>query len=371
MTDDETAAKLQHLHTADLAKGAPLAPPIVMASMFNLPGDPETGVAAYGRMENPTWDALEQALSLLEDAPSLAFPSGMAAIAAVFMAGLKAGDRVILPSDGYYTPRLLADRFLAKFGVVFETRPTVAMAEGGFDGARMVFLESPSNPGLDVIDLVESCRAIRAAGAMSVVDNTTMTPFGQRPLDLGADVVVASDTKAPGGHSDVLMGHVASHDANFMADVRAWRTQGGAIPGPFEAWLLHRSLGTLELRFARMCDTAGVIAERLLAHPAVQAVRYPGLHDDPSHAIATAQMTRPGFVIGLTLADRARAEAFINDCKALSPTTSFGGTHSTAERRARWGDDVADGFVRLSVGTEPLEPLWAALDAALNAAQTG
>lgn len=368
MSDDEKAARLHHLRSEALAKGDPLALPVTLASMFNLPGDPEAGVAGYGRMDNPTWDALEAALGLVEDAPVLAFPSGMAAIAAVLFAVVKAGDRVLIPSDGYYTTRLLADRYLAKLGVEIETRPTATFDTGGFEGFALVFLETPSNPGLDVIDLSAVCAAVRAAGGVSVVDNTTMTPFGQRPLELGADVVVASDTKAPGGHSDVLMGHVASRDEGLMEEVAAWRKLSGAIAGPFEAWLLHRSLETLELRFARMCDSAEVIAPRLAAHPAVKALRYPGLADDPAHALAGRQMTRFGFLIGLTLADRDTAERFINGCEMLAPTTSFGGTHSTAERRARWGDDVAPGFVRLSIGVEPVEPLWRALDAALSGA---
>ncbi|MAM62552.1 cystathionine gamma-lyase [Maritimibacter sp. UBA3975] len=365
MSDKEKAARLHHMRTYGLAKGDPLALPLTMASMFNLPGDPEPGVAGYGRMDNPTWEALEDALGLIEDAPVRVFPSGMAAIAAVLFVVLKAGDRVLIPSDGYYTTRLLADGYLAKLGVEVVTRPTVSIAEGGFEGFALVFLETPSNPGLDVIDLAETCRAVRAAGGVSVVDNTTMTPFGQRPLDLGADVVVASDTKAPGGHSDVLIGHVASRDADLIDGVSQWRKLSGAIPGPFEAWLLYRSLATLELRFERMCNSAEAIAARLAGHPAVDAVRYPGLGEDPAHDVASRQMTRFGFLIGVTLADREAAERLINGCEMLASTTSFGGTHSTAERRARWGDEVAPGFVRLSVGVEPLEPLWAALNRAL------
>lgn len=367
MSDEKRAARLQHLRAEGLAKGDPLALPLTMASMFNLPGNPEPGVAGYGRMDNPVWDAVEEALALIEDAPVRVFPAGMAAISAALFAVLKAGDRILVPSDGYYTTRLLADRYLAKLGVEVVERPTVAFSEGGYDGFALVFLETPSNPGLDVIDLAGACAAIRAAGGVSVVDNTTMTPFGQRPLDLGADVVVASDTKAPGGHSDVLMGHVATRDAALLDEVTQWRKLSGAIPGPFEAWLLHRSLETLEVRFDRMCANAQVIAERLADHPAVGQVRFPGLAGDPAHTVAAKQMTRFGFLIGLTLKDEAAAEAFINGCAMLAPTTSFGGTHSTAERRARWGDDVAPGFVRLSVGIEPVDPLWQALDTALSA----
>jgi cystathionine gamma-lyase len=307
-------------------------------------------------------------LGHLEGAGAVLFPSGMAAIAAPFLAFLSAGDRVLLPSDGYYTTRLLADRILARLGVTFDRRPTAGFAEGGFAGYRLVFVESPSNPGLELCDVADVAAGVRAAGGLTVVDNTTMTPFGQRPLDLGADIVVASDTKAPGGHSDILMGHVASRNPNLIAAVREWRKLSGSIPGPFEAWLLHRSLETLELRFDRMCRTAGIVAERLAAHPAVRGVRYPGLPADPAHNLAARQMLRPGFLIGLTLASGAAADAFIAACRFLRPATSFGGVHSSAERRDRWGDAVAPGFVRLAVGCEPAEELWAALDEALTAA---
>jgi cystathionine gamma-lyase len=358
-------ARLLHLRAAAARKGDPVAPQITSASMYHLPGEPEPGLAVYGRTDNPTWDVVEAALGFLEDAPALLFPSGMAAVSAALMAVLKAGDRLLLPADGYYVSRKFADLFLAPLGVTVETRPNTRFAEGGFAGFAAVLIESPSNPGLDLVDIRAVTAAARAAGAVTIVDNTTMTPFGQRPLDLGADILVASDTKAPGGHSDLLMGHVASRDAALMARMRDWRNVSGSIPGPFEAWLLHRSLETLSLRFERMCDTAEIIADRLAAHPKVQALRYPGLAGDPGHSLAKAQMRRPGFLIGMTLASRDAAEAFIAACPLIEPATSFGGVHSSAERRARWGDDVADGFVRLAVGTEPVEPLWAAIDAAL------
>ncbi len=365
MTDRPDAARLLHLRGETLAKGDPVALPLTLASMYHLPGDPG-GVAAYGRSDNPTWEALETALGHLEDAPALAFPSGMAAIAAALFATLGAGDRLLMPSDGYYTPRVLAENFLSGLGIVVETRPTARFMEAGFDGYRAVLIESPSNPGLDLCDLAAVTGAVRAAGGVSVVDNTTMTPFGQRPLELGADIVVASDTKAPGGHSDILMGHVASRNGQVMARVADWRKLTGAIPGPFEAWMLHRSLATLELRFARMCDNAQIVAERLRGHPALTALRFPGLPDDPGHNLARSQMTRMGFLIGLTLADEASAERFIAECRLITPATSFGGVHSSAERRARWGDAVAPGFVRLSVGCEPVQDLWRAIDAALR-----
>ncbi len=363
-TPQRRAAQLAHIRRAELAKGDPVAPPLVMASMYHLPGDP-AGFKQYGRFDNPTWTMVEAALGHLEDATALAFPSGMAAISATLFPFLKTGDRILLPSDGYYTTRVLADRFLKPMGIVVETRPTSAFLDGGFDGFRMVFVESPSNPGLDLCDIRATAQAAHAGGALVVADNTTMTPFGQRPLDLGADIVVAADTKAPNGHSDLLFGHVASRDKEIMARIADWRKLSGAIPGPFEAWLVHRGLETLEVRFDRMCNSAQLIAERLAAHPAIGTIRYPGLPNDPSHNLARVQMDRFGFLIGLMLPSEQAAEAFIDACALIQPATSFGGVHSSAERRARWGDAVAPGYVRLSIGCEPAEELWQAIDEAL------
>jgi len=178
---------------------------------------------------------------------------------------------------------------------------------------------------------------------------------------------VAADTKAPAGHSDVLFGHVSSRDMGYMARLREQRRLTGAVPGAFEAWLLHRGLETLDVRLSRMCDTAGKLAPRLAAHKAVKNLRYPGLATDPSYAIATRQMTGYGFLIGFELADAEAAEGFLSRCPLIVQSTSFGSTHTSGERRARWGDKVAPGFIRLSVGCEPAETLWAAIDQALNA----
>lgn len=365
--DDRLAASLAHLHRAGLGKGDPLPPPITPAAMYHLPGDP-AGHRQYGRFDNPTWEATEALLGHLEQATAVAFPSGMAAISAVFFALLKSGDRVLLPSDGYYTTRVLADRFLKKLGIEFDTRATASFLDGGFSGYRLVFVETPSNPGLEICDVAATAKAAHAAGAIVVADNTTMTPYGQRPLDLGADIVVAADTKAPNGHSDTLFGHVAGRDDAVVAAIRDWRKLSGAIPGPFEAWLVHRGLETLEVRFDRMCRSAEALAPRLAAHRAVRSLRFPGIETDPAHNLARAQMQRFGFLIGLTLANETAAENFINGCALIQPATSFGGVHTSAERRARWGDAVAPGFIRLSVGCEPVEELWNAIEAALDGA---
>lgn len=358
--------EMLHLRGNALDKGDPVALPLTLSSMYHLPSAPD-GLPTYGRVDNPTWEHLEHVLSHLEAAPCLTFPSGMAAISAALFATIKAGSRILIPSDGYYVTRLLADRFLSNLGVSVTERPTTDFAQGGFDDFDVVFLESPSNPGLDMMDLPAIASAVRAAGGITIADNTTMTPLGQRPLDMGIDVVVASDTKAMGGHSDLLMGHVASRNTEVMERVEEWRRISGAIPGPHEAWLLHRGMETLDVRFDRMCSSAQVLAERLARHNAIKEIRYPGLSGDPSHALAKAQTSRFGFLLSVTLETEEKAQAFINTCQLLRPATSFGGVHSSAERRARWGDDVDPAFIRLSVGCEPLEELWQAIESSLNA----
>jgi cystathionine gamma-lyase len=374
----EHKAALHNAHTqTDAALGAaagvngagrpgdPVGPVIVPTSVFLLPGDP-AGPYQYARWSNPTWSALEEALSILEDAETVIFPSGMAAVFAVLSTLPKRGDRILLPSDAYYTTRALADACLKPAGVSIVTCPSADFDRQDFTDFRMVWIETPSNPGLDICDIRKAAAKGRQAGATVIVDNTTATPLGQRPIELGAHAVVSSDTKTINGHSDVVFGHVASRDARLIAAVRDWRKLSGAIPGPFESWLVHRGLETLEVRFDRMCSNAEALAARLAEHRKVQQVRYPGLASHPAHTVAKSQMLRFAMVLGVTLSDKKSAEKFINGCKFIRPATSFGGVHTSAERRARWGDNVAEGFVRLSVGCEPLEELWKEMKAALD-----
>ncbi len=350
---------------ASMPSGLPVTPPIVPSSVFFLPGDP-AGPYQYSRWTNPTWTALEEALSILEAAECVILPSGMTASAAVLATQLKPGDRVLLPSDAYYTTRTLAEKYLKPSGIEVLTCPSTDYDRADFAGVRLVWIETPSNPGLHICDIRKAVSKARQARALVVADNTTATPLGQRPLDLGADAVVSSDTKAINGHSDVVFGHVASRKPELLSAVREWRKIFGAIPGPFESWLVHRGLETLEIRFERMCDNAEKLACRLADHPEVQHVAFPGLPAHPAHDLARRQMLRFGTIIGVTLRDKAAAENFISSCKFIRPTTSFGGVHTSAERRARWGDQVPEGFVRLSVGCEPFEQLWKEMRASLD-----
>ncbi|MEO0881305.1 MAG: cystathionine gamma-lyase [Pseudomonadota bacterium] len=365
---EERLLRLLHHRSEGLKRGEAIGLPIENTSTFYLPGDPQDGDYSYTREGNPTWTAVEAQLSILEAAPALAFPSGMAAISAIMLTELRPGDKLIMPSDGYYGVRAFAANVLEPFGVSVVHWPTADFATAPIEGAKMILIESPSNPGLDACDINAVVERAHAAGARVAVDNTTLTPLLQQPLDLGADLVAVSDTKAMSGHGDVLFGHVASRDAEAMQRVATWRKVSGAIPGPTEAALVHRGLETVEVRLARMCSNAMAIARRLSRHSKVSGVRYPGLTEDPSHQIMAKQSRDFGFIIGFCLPDKTIAENFLSACTAVTNATSFGSVHTSAERRARWGEAIPEGFIRFSVGCEPLEPLWHDIQRALETA---
>jgi len=350
----------------DAEPGRPFLPGPVFAAPYHL--DPDTGPVpgrdGYGRSDNPTWRALESAIGELEGGECVVFSSGMAAICAVLLTVLRPGETLMLPADGYYRTRAFAAETLAGLGVRVREVPT-AGPYPPFDGVRLVLLESPANPGLDVCDLRALASAARAAGALVAVDSTTATPLGQQPLALGADLVVASGTKALTGHSDLLLGYVAGRS---VGTVRQWRNSTGAVPGPFEAWLAHRSLSTLDLRLARQSATAAAVADLLATRPEVASVRWPGRPDDPAFAVASRQMRRIPGVVTFTLPDAAHVARFLRAARLVDAATSFGGPHTTADRRAQWGDPVPEGLVRLSCGLEDTADVLADLTAALDQA---
>jgi cystathionine gamma-lyase len=353
-------------------RGQPFLPGPTFAGVYHAAGDPAQSAYTYGRFHNPTWTAFENALAELEGGPSVVFASGMAATAAVFGVTLRPGDVIVLPSDSYYTTRLIAHGYFAQMGIETRLAPTTQDSQlQALDGAKLLWLESPSNPQLDVCDIAALAAAAHEQGTLVAVDNTTPTALGQQPLALGADFVVASDTKALTGHADVILGHVAAREDEWADRLRAWRTQMGAVPGPMEVWLAHRSLATLHLRLERQCHTALRIATYLAGRSDVASVRYPGLPTDPAYEIARRQMGRFGPIVSFTLADRATAERFLSACELVYEATSFGGIHTTAERRARWGGDaVAEGFIRLSAGCEDADDILADLAAALDTSRS-
>jgi len=354
-------------HTSKPAKGTPLVAGPVFASTFHLSGDTETDGLQYGRFDSPNWQALEQALGQLELGKALVFPSGMAAGVAVMTALLKSGDTVLLPNDGYAPMVTYAQTYLAKFGINVKTTATVSLLQQDFSNVDLVLVESPSNPLLDVVDIAQLADKVHQAGGILAIDNTTCTPLGQQPLKLGADISICADTKVLNGHSDVVYGHVATANQHLYESMALWRKLSGSIAGPMETWLVHRGLASLDMRLERMCANALVLANWLNEHPKVASVRFPGLVNDPAHGLAKQQMYNFGYIISFDLVDENVANQFLTQAKMVVEATSFGGLHTMAERRARWGtDDVSPGLVRLSVGCEQVEELLADISQALR-----
>lgn len=343
--------------------GQPVAPQAVLATTYHLSGDESAALDDYGRASNPTWRQLESALAELEGAAgAVVFGSGMAAVSAVLKALATPGTTVVVPADGYYQVRRYAAEDLAGVTVIEASSSRIYDAAAEAD---LVLAETPTNPALDVVDLHRLATICHGRGARLVVDNTAATPLGQQPLSLGADAVVASATKSLSGHSDLLAGYIATNRPELLAAAERQRLLAGAVLGGFEAWLLLRSLETAGLRFERQCQNARAVATMLARHPAVRAVRYPGLAQDPAHPVAMAQMRRFGGLLSVELADAAAVHALVDASELLIAATSFGGLHTSVDRRARWGDAVADGFARISLGIEDTEDLVADIERAL------
>ena len=359
-------------HPPDPQTGTPLHPGPVLSTAFHLglPDEP-TPPYFYGRPANPTWTAFETAVGALDGGECVAFASGMAAIAAVLRLAARPGRAIVLPSDGYYQTRALAHAELAPLGVEIREVPTPGnWPDRVLDGATLVLVETPSNPGLDVCDIARAATTAHENGALLAVDNTTATPLGQRPIERGADLTVASDTKALAGHGDVLLGHVSTADPDLAQQLRDTRTRVGAIPGPMETWLALRGLGTLDLRLHRQAANAEALARALKDHRAVTDVRWPGLPDDPAHRIAKKQMRRWNGVLRFTLPSQDAVKSFLTASRLTASATSFGGLRSTVDRRQRWGDDVAPGLLRLSAGCEDTDDLLADVVGALDGIST-
>lgn len=366
------ATRVVHAGLPDARPGEPFLPGPTFAAPFHLVGRPADAPYGYGRDGNPTWTAYERALGELEHAEALVFSSGMAAVSAVLLSTLGPGDVLVAPADGYPGVRSIASEHLAPRGIDVRLVPTdEAAVLGALDGATLVWIETPSNPRLDVVSIRAIADAAHAAGAALAVDNTVATPLGQQPLDHGADVSVTSASKSLTGHSDLVLGALSTRDEAWLQRLRRWRTETGSIAGPFETWLAHRSLATLDLRLERSCANARALADALALRDDVADVRHPGRPEDRAHATAVAQMTRFGPLVGFTLATADAAQAFLAASRLVLEATSFGGVHTLAERRARWcSDQVPEGFIRLSAGIEHRDDLVADVCAALDAAAT-
>ncbi|MGO3146859.1 MAG: trans-sulfuration enzyme family protein [Leucobacter sp.] len=368
-----------HPETAVVALGrparlidAPLNPPISMSSTFVGVDEPGPHDRGYARFTNATWEPLESALATLEGSqlPGVSFGSGMAAVSAAL--GLVPAGSVIAVPGASYSGTIGLARKLHDDGAISlrEINPlNIAATINTFVGVDLVWLESPTNPLLDVLDLPTLIAAAHAAGAIVVVDNTFSTPLRQQPLHVGADVVVHSATKFISGHSDVLLGIAITQSVGLRDRLLQHRVLHGAIPGVFDAWLGLRGLRTLSLRLERAEANAGDLAIRLREHSAVARVRYPGLPDDPGHHLAATQLTGFGAIVSIELASAEQASRFVQALELITPATSLGGVESLAERRRRQPAEptqVPESLVRLSFGIEHVEDLWDDLDQALS-----
>jgi cystathionine gamma-synthase len=346
---------------------APLNPPTVFASTYHAGGP-----IAYGRDGNPTWAALEDAIGALESGTAVVFASGMAAITAVFEL-IPIGGTMVVPSDGFGGTRaLLANAPAGRWQTcpvdIADTDAVIAALEG----VSLLWIESPTNPKLDVADIPALVAVAHARGVLVAVDNTYATPLAQQPLSLGADLVVHSVTKLLSGHSDVVLGAVVTPEGSELCGrLRRYRSVAGAVPGPMDAYLALRGIRTLPLRLERSEANAAILAARLEVHAQVHRVRYPGLPGDPWHERAKTQMESFGNMVAFEISGgAAAAEAFARSTRLIVHATSLGGIETTIERRARWPgeEQVPPSLLRLSVGCEDVEDLWADFEHAFRVA---
>ena len=347
----------------------PLNPPISLNSTFH-----EGGPIGYGRYGNESWSALEEAISSLEGGQTLIYSSGMAAISSVFSL-LPHGAVLTASHHGYQGTTVMlkqmheSGRLTVRFVDLADTDATLAQ----IPGTQMLYLESPINPGIEVVDLPKLIAAAKAAGCGVAVDNTLASPMVQNPLAMGADVVIHSVTKYLSGHSDLLLGSTSTKDPALNARLEQARRYGGAIAGPFEAWLALRGIRTFSLRMKKSQENAMDLANRLVKHPAISRVRYPGLATDPYHERAKSFMKGFGAVVSFEVkASVEQIDLMCNSAKLITNATSLGGVESLWERRRRWkteSETIPENLIRFSVGIENADDLWADIQSAMAAAK--
>ncbi|HKI92145.1 MAG TPA: cystathionine gamma-synthase [Gaiellaceae bacterium] len=359
----------------DPATGA-IITPIYQTSTFVQDAVGEHKGFDYARVANPTRTALQEALASLESAEhGIAFSSGLGAVTTL-MHLLSPGDRVVLIADVYGGVYRMTSQVYEPKGYVFDYVPADEfgnLAAHLDERTRMVWIESPSNPMLNVVDIRAAADAAHAAGAILVVDNTFATPYLQRPLELGADVVVHSTTKYLGGHSDVIGGFAATNDDAIAERLRFLQKSLGAVPGPFDSWLVLRGIKTLAVRMRKHCENAAAVAGMLVSQPTVERVLYPGLPTHPGHEIAARQMRDFGGMVSFLAASPDEAAAIAGRTKLFALAESLGGVESLIEVPARMTHAAtADApfaappnLIRLSVGIESAEDLVADLEEAL------
>jgi cystathionine gamma-synthase len=367
----------------DAATGA-VVPPIQMSATFkqDAVGETRSGFE-YGRTDNPTRRALEEAIATLEGGThGIAYASGLAATQNVFYL-LEPGDRLLVTDDAYGGTWRLAEQVWQRYGVKAQSVDlcdldalAAALADDVSGPARMVWVETPTTPLLKVVDIIAAARLAAARGAITVVDSTFATPYLQRPLELGADLVLHSATKYLGGHSDVVGGLIATRRDDLAERLRFHQNAGGAVPSPFDCWLVMRGLRTLAVRMERASASAAAIAHWLIGRPEVSAVNYPGLRDQAQHELVERQMRGPGAMVSFDISDaaggEARARRFVAATRLFTLAESLGAVESLIELPAAMTHlsvahtalAVPPSLVRLSVGIENVDDLVADLETA-------
>ena len=346
-----------------------LNPPIALNSTFHTGGP-----IGYARSGNETWSALEDAISSLEGGKTLIFSSGMAAIGAI-LSILPSKAIIVAAKNGYQgTTTLLknlheSEKLIVRFVDLANTKEILA----AIPGAQIIHLESPTNPLLDVVDLPQVIKFAKESGCGVSVDNTFATPMNQNPLTMGADISMHSVTKYLSGHSDVLLGSLSTNDSALYSRLEQARKYGGAIAGPFEAWLALRGIRTFAIRMQRSQENALELAKRLASDPRVSKVRYPGLASDPNHLVAKSFMKGFGAMISFEPKGTPdQVDLMCDSSKLITNATSLGGVESIWERRRRWATEsetIPENLVRFSVGIENVDDLWSDIKSAFAAAK--
>ena len=346
-----------------------LNPPIALNSTFH-----EGGPIGYARYGNETWSALEDAISILEGGKSLIFSSGMGAISCVISL-LPESSVIVAAHNGYQGTTTMLKKMHEdkRLEVRFVDLANTDAVLAAIPGAKMLYLESPTNPAIEVVDLPTVIAAGKAAHCVVVVDNTLATPMIQNPLALGADITLHSVTKYLSGHSDLLLGSISTKDNALYGRLEQARRYSGAIAGPFEAWLALRGLRTFALRMQRSQENALELANRLVKDPRVLKVRYPGLVTDPYHERAKSFMKGFGAMISFEVnATTAQIDQMCDFSKLITNATSLGGVESIWERRRRWATEshtIPENLIRFSVGIESVDDLWSDIQFAFTAAK--
>lgn len=332
----------------------------------------------YARTDNPTRSALQEAIASLESANwALAYASGLAATQNLLYL-LKPGDHILLSDDAYGGTYRLVARVIANYGIEFslcDMSDSQSVKDAVRPNTRMIWAESPTNPYLKIVDIADVASIARSHGAHFVVDNTFASPYLQRPIELGADFVLHSATKYLGGHSDVVGGLIVGNDQEVFETLKFLQNAAGAVPGPFDCWLVLRGIKTLGVRMDRHSANALQVAESLKERDAVDQVFYPGLPDDPGYAIARKQMSAGSGMVSFTIkGGLAAAEAFVSATKVFQLAESLGGVESLIEHPGKMthasvqgtGAEVSDNLIRMSVGIEHIDDLLADVDQAFD-----